>query len=411
MSILSIPLDIPDVEVIRVEQDQHQFIITVKSTLNYTQCRKCGKVITKRHGEDKPILLRHLPIFDQPVYLKIHPVRYQCLDCKNNPTTTQKMPWYSPRRQSTLAYEDYLLRQLINSTVTDVHRKERVGYEMIEGIVDRHVDTQVNWDSLTRLECLGIDEIALKKGHQDFVVIVSAKVDGDLHILAVLKDRKKATVKAFLQSIPSPLAATIQSYCCDMYDGYINAAKEVFGCRVKIVIDRFHVAKHYRDGLDTLRKREMKRLKKTLSEQDYESLKGVMWALRKRPERLKKEDNALLKRLFGYSPLLKQAYHYQHQLTKLFDANIPRQVAARRMRRWVNRVKNSGITCFDKFIKTLNKHWPIILNYFNDRVTSGFVEGLNNKIKVIKRRCYGIFNIEKLYQRIFLDLEGYNLYA
>ncbi len=136
-----------------------------------------------------------------------------------------------------------------------------------------------------------------------------------------------------------------------------------------------------------------------------------MWALRKRPEQLKKADNALLKRLFEYSPLLKEAYHYQHQLTKLFNANITRQVAARRMRRWVNRVQNSGITCFDKFIKTLNKHWRMILTYFNDRVTSGFVEGLNNKIKVIKRRCYGIFNTEKLYQRIFLDLEGYNLYA
>jgi len=81
------------------------------------------------------------------------------------------------------------------------------------------------------------------------------------------------------------------------------------------------------------------------------------------------------------------------------------------MRRWVNRVKNGGIICFDKFIKTLNKHWPIIFNYFNDRITSGFVEGLNNKTKVIKRRSYGIFNIEKRYQRIFLDLEGYNLYA
>lgn len=411
MSIFSIPLDIPGVEVINVEQDPHQFIITVKSTVSQTQCRKCGKVISKRHGEDKAILLRHLPIFDQPVYLKIHPVRYQCLDCKNDPTTTQKLPWYSPRSSSTIAYEEYILRQLINSTVTDVHHKERVGNGAIEGIVDRHVDIEVNWDSLTRLAILGIDEIALKKGHQDFVVIVSAKVDDHIHILAVLKDRKKATVKAFLQSIPPRLVETIESYCCDMYDGYINAAKEVFGNRVKIVIDRFHVAKHYRDGLDSLRKREMRRLKKALTEEEYQSLKGVMWALRKRPGQLKKEDHALLKRLFEYSPLLKEAYHYQHQLTKCFDANITPQVAARRLRRWVNRVQSSTLTCFDKFIKTLNKHWRIILTYFNDRITSGFVEGLNNKIKVIKRRCYGIFNTEKLYQRIFLDLEGYHLYA
>jgi len=102
-----------------------------------------------------------------------------------------------------------------------------VGYETIEGIEDRHIDTQVNWDSLTRLDILGIDEIALKKEHQDFVVIVSAKVDDHLHILAGLKDRKKATVKAFLQSIPPRLVETIESYCCDMYDDYINTAKEV----------------------------------------------------------------------------------------------------------------------------------------------------------------------------------------
>jgi len=93
-----------------------------------------------------------------------------------------------------------------------------------------------------------------------------------------------------------------------------------------------------------------------------------MWALRKRPSQLKKADSALLKRLFAYSSLLKEAF------TKLFDANITRQVASRRMRRWVKRVQNSGITCFDILIKTLNKHWPIILNYFNDRITSGFVD-------------------------------------
>ena len=61
-----------------------------------------------------------------------------------------------------------------------------------------------------------------------------------------------------------------------MYDGYINAAKEVFGPRVNIVIDRFHVAKHYREGLDSLRKREMRRLKQILSEPEYQSLKGAM---------------------------------------------------------------------------------------------------------------------------------------
>jgi transposase len=66
-----------------------------------------------------------------------------------------------------------------------------------------------------------------------------------------------------------------------MYEGFVNAAKEVFGKRVKIVIDRFHVAKRYRSGVDSLRKHELKRLKQELSEEAYGQLKGAMWALRK----------------------------------------------------------------------------------------------------------------------------------
>ena len=80
-----------------------------------------------------------------------------------------------------------------------------------------------------------------------------------------------------------------------MYDGFVNAAKEVLGKRVKIVIDRFHVAQHYRSGLDTLCKKELKRLKKELSEEAYSQLKGAMWALRKPEEKLKDKDKDVLR--------------------------------------------------------------------------------------------------------------------
>jgi transposase len=93
-------------------------------------------------------------------------------------------------------------------------------------------------------------------------------------------------------------------------EGFVNAAKEVFGKRVKIVIDRFHVAKLYRSGLDKLRKQELKRLKQELSEEDYRQLKGAMWALRKPKEQLTDEDNDVLVCLFGYSSCLKMAYEF-----------------------------------------------------------------------------------------------------
>src|SRR2546428_10293644 len=88
-------------------------------------------------------------------------------------------------------------------------------------------------------------------------------------ILGVLPDRKKATVKTFLSSIPQRVRQTIHSVCTDMYEGFVNAAKEVFGKHVKIVIDRFHVAKLYRSGLDNLPKDELQPLKQELSEEAY----------------------------------------------------------------------------------------------------------------------------------------------
>ncbi len=171
-------------------------------------------------------------------------------------------------------------------------------------------------------------------------------------------------------------------------------------------MDRFHVAKLYRKGLDTLRKQELKRLKEDLSEEQYSELKGVMWVLRKKKAKLTKEDKVLLRKLFNYSPSLETAYQLQNDLTTIFEMNISRSGGKRRVKNWMSRVKESGIHCYQKFIATLDFYLEEIVNYFVNRHSSGFVEGLNNKIKVIKRRCYGILNAEHLFQRIFLDISG-----
>ena len=195
-----------------------------------------------------------------------------------------------------------------------------------------------------------------------------------------------------------------------MYEGFINAAKEVFGKKL-IVVDRFHVAKLYRNGLEGLRKKEMRRLKNELSEEEYKKLKGVMWILRKAKSKLMDEEKETLECLFKHSPLLELASDFSNDLTDIFEEDISKSKAKRKINSWKKRVKRSDLTCFDGFIKTLEKSIDEITNYFIDRQTSGFVEGLNNKIKVIKRRCYGILNTNHLFQRIFLDVQGYGLYV
>ncbi|HJW28380.1 MAG TPA: ISL3 family transposase, partial [Saprospiraceae bacterium] len=266
-------------------------IITVTSTVEGAHCHRCGKKITTAYGCGREITLRHLPILGKPTYIRIKPKRYQCPYCGDHPTTTQKVSWYEARSPHTKAYETHVLLNLVNSTVGDVSIKEGLGYEAVPGIIDRWVSKKVDWNEYKELEQIGIDEISAKKGHQDFFTIVTTRLaTGAIQVLGVLEGREKATVKKFFLSIPKNLRKTIRVVCSDMYEGYSNAVKEVFGKGVQVVVDRFHVAKRYRKGLDELRQKELKRLKKELPEADYKEFKGVMWLLRKNPEELKPEE-------------------------------------------------------------------------------------------------------------------------
>src|SRR5215210_5298766 len=174
--LISIPLDIPDVRVLQTELTKAgELILTVESTLASTSCRRCGRIITERHGVDEPRLLRHLPILGRVVYLRIRPKRFRCPWCDDHPTTTQHLDWYDPKALHTKAYERHLIVQLVNSTLADVGIKEDVTADALLGILDRWIASTVDWNLVKPFSVLGIDEIARTKGHRDFVAIISAK--------------------------------------------------------------------------------------------------------------------------------------------------------------------------------------------------------------------------------------------
>jgi transposase len=400
------------VQVRNVEQNARgECTITIESTLEGTRCRQCGREITDLHGVDEAITLRHLPILGRPVYLRLRPKRYRCPYCAGGLTTTQQLSWYSAKSPHTKAYEKYILLQLVHATIEDVSIKEGLGAKAIEGLVERWISREVRWGEVKRVKILGLDEIALKKGHRDFVVIVTGKATSDeVKVLAVLPDRKKQTVKKFLETMPRRVKRAIRTVCTDMYEGFILAVQEVLG-NAQVVIDRYHVAKLYRAGADRFRTQELRRLKAELPKEDYAKLKGAMWPFRKKAADLEVKEQELLTRLFTYTPALQQAYELREQLTSIFDAPLSKDAAIQQLTDWQRRVSASGLTCYDHFLHTLEKWKEEIANYFLARHNSGFVEGLNNKIKVLKRRCYGIFNLSHLFQRLFLDLEGYQRFA
>jgi transposase len=410
MSEFTLSLDISSLEITSQTIDtEGNIVFTVKSKCAKTTCHKCGKDATKAYGHSAIIDYRHTSILDTPVILKIKPIRYECKHCNDGTTTTEKYDWVAEGGKITKGLEKYILRCIINSTIQDVARKERISYKTIQHTLNQLINCKIDWDKHSDLDTIGIDEISNRKGRQDFIAIVSAKDKrGNLSILGVLDSRKKEDVLAFLESIPNHLRKTVNRVCTDMYDGFVNAATEVFG-KQKVVVDRYHVAKLYRNALDALRTKEMKRLKNILPTEEYAQLEGMMWILRKKHECLSKEEKQKIDILYKHSPILKEAHVYALKLTHIFNTHHNRKSAIAKLDRWVSRVEQSELNCFSTFLKTLKKYKSSIANYFKSRATSGFVEGLNNKIKIIKRRCYGFFKTESLFQRLTVDLSGYRM--
>jgi len=409
---ITIPLDLPNVRVLQTALGERgELIITIESVKDGTRCRKCGRWIQKLHGCDEWVTIRHLPAFGRPTYLRYRPKRYQCRDCKGEPTTTQELDWHDANSPHSFAYDNHVLLQLVHSTVEDVSVKEGLPYESVAGALERRIDQRVDWTRIANLETLGLDEIALRKGRGHYVTLVTGRLaDGEIVLLGILRGHEKAEVVEFLRSIPPRLLQTVRTVCCDLWEAYTEAVREEIPM-ARIVADRFHVAKHYREAADQVRKQELQRLKKELSKAEYQKLNGSFYAFRKNAKDLDKEERKTLRRFFEHSPLAKQAHDFRERLTAIFNMNLSKRQAQTKIQRWQRQVQESGLQCFESFLKLLQTWWEEITNYFIQRQNSGFVEGFNNKVKVLKRRCYGIFNLQHLFQRIFLDLQGFRLFA
>lgn len=400
-------LGLPDVAVedVKIDLAARKITIQVRSTKEEVLCRICHKP-TNPHGRGRPLQLRHLSILGKETTIEITPRRGRCSSCEGGPTTTQRLDWYDTNSKFTKPYEQHLLFELVNSTVADVSRKEGVDYHAISDVIDKNIEKEVDFSTISSLGILGLDEISLKKGYKDYVTLVTYRTNDEVRLLAVLKGRNRDTVEAFLRKIPKRLKDTVSAVCCDLYDGFINAAKAVFGNTVLIVADRFHVRKLYGKGVITFRKAELKRLKRTLSEQQYKSLKSAIALLRKQKDYFTDDERRILEPLFKLAPKLALVYQLSHELSSIFNSHLTPAQAKELMTQWIESVTMSGINCFNNFIKTQNNYMDIITNYFDGRNSSGFVEGFNNRVKVLKRRCYGLANITRLFQRIILDTTG-----
>jgi len=388
---LSIDLDLSSIKIKKVEIDsQGDYHIYASCTARSTKCHKCGRRITKSHGQCGESIIEHLPILDQRVFIHVKWPRFKCDNCDNKPTSSFRPKWLNDTGELTKAYENYSLKFLINSTIKDVSEKFGTTEEIIEGVINRNIKTEIEWDEISPKR-IGIDEIALRKGHLQYLTIISdISISKKINILAVIQGRSKDNILPILKKIPEEVLLSLEGISIDMSGSYFSALKDIIDDKDLfnriVTIDRFHVAKLIGDKVDKERKKVVKRLKKEFEndEEKLAQLKDTMWPFRQHPHKLNNDENKRLQNLFKLEPALKECYELRESLYKIFELeDISKKEAKKKIDKWckiAETYKTKGFNPFTSFIETYRKYEENVLNYFTHRVSSGPVEGLNNTI-------------------------------
>lgn len=223
-------------------------------------------------------------------------------------------------------------------------------------------------------------------------------------VLEVLEKRDKATVRSYLEAgKASGLFAHLEEVTTDMWDGYVEAVKEVFGETVRVTVDRFHVMKNFQDQL-TKARREIQR---DLSKEEAQALKGTRWLWVTNAENLTEDQRAELERLKARFPRLKALVEYRETLQQLFEDRAIADAAtgATRLQNWIAKARQAGLKGLDAFCRTLENWLDKIANYFVQRANNGRTEGFNHGLRSILWRAFGMTNFAHFRLRV-LDRFG-----
>jgi transposase len=218
-------------------------------------------------------------------------------------------------------------------------------------------------------------------------------------VLDVLESREKAVIIAWLKAgVSSGLLAHLEEVTTDMWDGYVEAVKEVFDGRVRITIDRFHVMANFQEWLTDAR-REIQR---ALPKQAVAELKGTRWKWLTNEENLTQEDRQTLEGLKRTYPMLARLAEQRESLRAIFeDREITTgHAGVQRLRAWCEGAKNLGLAALSSFTRTLERWMDKIANYFVSRSTNAQTEGYNHGLRAILWRAFGMRNFTHFRARV-----------
>jgi transposase len=374
----------------KTEYRRGELVFHIKKSPWKQRCAGCGSraVIKKGHFIRK---IRTLPIGRKKVFLAVHLHRLYCREC--GALKLEPLILSYPRKRWTKALGRYIVDLLSRATVEDVAQHLGMSWDTVRDIHKQALEGKYKRRKIRHLRYLGVDEVAVRKGHEYITVVVDLE-SGE--VVWVVEGRDVGGLEVFMKRLKRA-GAKITAVAMDMWRSYINAVVRHFGAEV-VVFDHYHIISDYNRMLDDLRRREAAAA--SLSEKGV--YKGVRYLLLKGEEKIEDDcaAKAKLDRLLELNESLNTAYVLKEELRRLFTCHTVEQ-AEEYLKNWLEKAWSSAIGPLKKFANKLASHKTGILNYFKHRITTGKVEGINNKIKVLKRQAYGYRDMEYFKLRIY----------
>ena len=323
---------------------------------------------------------RTVPIGGKPVLLRFKVPRVLCFDCGQ--VRQVKLGFADPKKRYTRAFERYALELSRHMTIQDVAEHLQVSWDTIKDIQAHSLRKRFGKPKLGKLKQIAIDEIAIGKGHR-YLTVVLDLLSG---AVVFVGDGKGAEALQPFWPRLRRSRAKVRAVATDMSKAYIRAVRDNLRGAVH-VFDHFHVIKLFNDKLSAFRRALYHQLS---SAQDRKILKGTRWLLLKNPENLdpeKKERERLEEALRMNQPLA-TVYYLKEDLRQIWE-QPDKATALRVLDDWIRRAEASCIKVLQQFASTLSMYRTGILAYYDYRISTGPLEGTNNKIKTMQRQAYG----------------------
>lgn len=364
---------------VRTDYPDGRVIFTIRQAPETCRCSACGSTRVQSRGHAERCF-RSLPIGSRTTAVVLPIPRVECRDC--GVVRQVEVPFADPRRTYTRAFERYALELSRRMTIRDVARHLNVSWDVVKDIQKRDLSRRYARVKLKHLRRIAVDEIAVGKGHRYLTIVM----DLESGAVVFVGDGKGADALEPFWKRLRPSRAKIEAVAMDMSAAYRQAVSTHLKEAV-IVFDHFHVVKLFNERLSDLRRALYREATDVMHK---EVLKGTRWLLLKNPENLdaEKDEKRRLEEALALNKPLATAYYLKEDLRRFWE-QPGKRFATAFLDDWIRRAEVSGINMLRQMTKTLAAHRSGLLAYYDVMITSGPMEGTNNKIKTMKRQAYG----------------------